>query len=97
LKHSVLDENQEIYKFPADNFGQDHLFHLGFFCDQAATVRLLEGEEERHIEDNNMDLAAHVRMWHGDAVNMRLLLTGAAKKKQLNDFLLSLAPQVSIE
>jgi hypothetical protein len=97
LKHSVLEENPESYKFPTEDFGQNHLFHLGFFCDQSSTLRLLDGEEERHIEENNIDLAAHVRMWHADTVNMQLLLTEAAKKKQLNDFLLSLAPQVSIE
>ena len=97
LMHSVPEEDLNSVTFSADSFGQDNLFHLGFFCDRAATVNMLEGEEEGHIEDNNMDLAAHVRMWHADAINIEQLLKEAAKKKQLNDFLLSLAPQVSIE
>ena len=95
LKHSVSDENPESrYTFPADDFGQDELTHLGFFCDSKSTRRLLQEEIDHHEEGANQELAAHLKIWQGDVESV---LRDAVKQKQLNEWLVSLAPQVSIE
>lgn len=94
LKHSVIGENPESYTYPASDFGDAELAHLGFFVSRDSTVQMLQEEIDHHQEGSNSDLAAHLRIWQGDVESM---LREAVKKRQLNDWLVSLAPQVSLE
>lgn len=95
LKHSVSDDAPEsACIFPAEDFGQDQLTHLGFFCDGQSTRRMLQEEIEHHEEGSNADLAAHMRIWQGDVESV---LKEAVRKRQLSDWLVGLAPQVSLE
>lgn len=68
--------------------------HLGLFCDQKSSIEMLHGEVQHHQEGSNFDLAAHLQTWMGDIGS---ILEEACKKKQLSDFLVGLAPQVSVE
>jgi hypothetical protein len=94
LKHSVIGEDPESYTCPASDFGDAELAHLGFFASRDSTVQMLQEEIDHHQEGSNSDLAAHLRIWQGDVESM---LREAVKKRQLNDWLVSLAPQVSLE
>lgn len=94
LKHSVVDEDPKSYTFPAEDFGDAELAHLGFFSNRESTNQMLDEEIYHHQEGSNFDLAAHLRIWQGDVEPM---LREAVKKRQLNDWLVSLAPQVSLE
>ena len=94
LKHSIVDEDPEAYRFPPSDFGDAELAHLGFFCSRESTIQMLQEEIDHHQEGSNFDLAAHMRIWQGDVEPM---LREAVKKRQLNDWLVSLAPQVSLE
>lgn len=94
LKHSVVDEDPKSYTFPAEDFGDAELAHLGFFCNRESTIQMLDEEIYHHEQGSNFDLAAHLRIWRGDVEPM---LREAVKKRQLNDWLVSLAPQVSLE
>ena len=94
LKHSVVGEDPKSYTYPASDFGDAELAHLGFFASRESTVQMLQEEIDHHQEGSNLDLAAHLRIWQGDVES---LLREAVKKRQLNDWLVSLAPQVSLE
>lgn len=94
LKHSIVDEDPKSYPFPISDFGNAELAHLGFFVNRESTVQMLQEEIDHHQEGSNFDLAAHLRIWQGDVEPM---LREAVKKRQLNDWLVSLAPQVSLE
>lgn len=94
LKHSVIDEDLKSYTFPASDFGDAELAHLGFFCNQESVLQMLDEEIYHHQEGSNFDLAGHLRIWKGEVEPM---LREAVKKRQLNDWLVSLAPQVSLE
>lgn len=94
LKHSIVDEDPKSYTFPISDFGDAELAHLGFFVNRESTVQMLQEEIDHHQEGSNFDLAAHLRIWQGDVEPM---LREAVKKRQLNDWLVSLAPQVSLE
>ncbi len=94
LKHSVVDEGPEAYKIPASDLGDAEFAHLGFFCSRESTTQMLQEEIDHHQEGSNFDLAAHMRIWQGD---LEPMLREAVKKRQLSDWLVSLAPQVSLE
>lgn len=94
LKHSIVEEDLESYTYPACEFGDAELAHLGFFASRESTVQMLQEEIDHHQEGSNLDLAAHLRIWQGDVES---LLREAVKKRQLNEWLVSLAPQVSLE
>lgn len=68
--------------------------HLGLFRDRETSIEMLLGEVQHHQERSNYDLAAHLQTWMGDVESV---LKNACKNKQLSDFLIGLAPQVSIE
>ncbi len=95
LKHSIVDDPPgTTHLFPVEDFGQDHLTHLGFFGDSNSTRQMLQEEIEHHEEGSNNDLASHFKIWMGDVESA---LREAVKRKQLNEWLVSLAPQVSLE
>lgn len=94
LNHSVADEDSESYNVPVDKLGVRKYAHLGFFYNRETTVNMLQEEIKHHEEGSNLDLAAHLRIWQGDVEPM---LREAVKRKQLNDWLVSLAPQISLE
>lgn len=96
LKHSVVDDEEgpESYTFPASDLGDAELAHLGFFANRETTVQMLEEEIDHHEHASNFDLATHLKIWQGDVESM---LREAVRKRQLNDWLVSLAPRVSLE
>ena len=49
---------------------------------------------QHHQDGSNYDLAAHLQTWMGDVESV---LKEAIQRKQLSDWLIGLAPQVSIE
>lgn len=94
LKHSVVDESPELYTFPASDLGDAELTHLGFFGSRESTIQMLDEEIDQHQHASNFDLAAYLKLWKGDVESM---LKEAVRRRQLNDWLVSLAPQVSLE
>ena len=95
LKHSIVEEDPESYTSRSiEKIGNAELSHLGFFASRESTVQMLQEEIDHHQEGSNLDLAAHLRIWQGDVES---LLREAVKKRQLNEWLVSLAPQVSLE
>ncbi|XP_066991997.1 gem-associated protein 5 [Anabrus simplex] len=68
--------------------------HTGpsFFKDRSALMQLLEQEEQFHTASGNAEYVQHMALWKG---NLGDTLKEAARKKQLSDWLVSLAPMVS--
>uniref|UniRef100_A0A146LNJ2 Gem-associated protein 5 n=2 Tax=Lygus hesperus TaxID=30085 RepID=A0A146LNJ2_LYGHE len=66
--------------------------YLDFFGDNQSMRRLAVVEEMHHREHGNATQADNFSMWSGDIAES---IKDACRKKQLNDWLVSLAPMVS--
>ena len=92
LVHSESLVNHEIVS--QDDFGSEPWANLGFFGDSHSTARMLDTEIEQHVKGSNLDLAAYLQLCKGGPESV---IRQAVKAKTLTEFLVSLAPQVSIE
>uniref|UniRef100_A0A8C4H196 Gem (nuclear organelle) associated protein 5 n=1 Tax=Dicentrarchus labrax TaxID=13489 RepID=A0A8C4H196_DICLA len=68
--------------------------HLGLFSDRQALYRMLEAEEEGHVEAGHYDSVVYLRLWSGDLEGALQLAT---EKGELSDHLLSVAPMAGFE
>ncbi|XP_069679265.1 gem-associated protein 5 [Periplaneta americana] len=66
--------------------------YLGFFGDRNAMQKLLDMEVEQHNNNGQFELAQNLELWRGNITEM---LREAARRKQLSDWLVSLAPMGS--
>ncbi|XP_024121575.1 gem-associated protein 5 isoform X2 [Oryzias melastigma] len=69
--------------------GQGDHVHLGLFADRRALHRMLQAEEEGHVEAGHFDSVVYLRLWSGD---LQGALQLATERGELNDHLLSVAP-----
>ncbi|XP_051257199.1 gem-associated protein 5 [Dicentrarchus labrax] len=74
--------------------GQGEHIHLGLFSDRQALYRMLEAEEEGHVEAGHYDSVVYLRLWSGDLEGALQLAT---EKGELSDHLLSVAPMAGFE
>lgn len=74
--------------------GRGDYIHLGLFHDREALYRMLEAEEESHVEAGHYDSVVYLRLWSGD---LQGALQLATEKGELNDHLLSIAPMAGYE
>ncbi|XP_076371362.1 gem-associated protein 5-like isoform X2 [Tachypleus tridentatus] len=74
---------------PSKSQEQEKFAHLGFFTERHAMLDLLVTEGVKHRENGNFDLALQQELWIG---NVGPALKEAAEKRQLNDWLVALAP-----
>ena len=88
LDHSSSD--QELAPITSESLSP----HLGLFCDQQSSRQTLQEEINHHLNGSNFDLAIQLQMWQGDVESA---IRDAVKKRQLTDFLIGQAPQVSQE
>ncbi|CAA9997943.1 unnamed protein product [Nesidiocoris tenuis] len=77
---------------PPKNVSTGNSGYLDFFGDMASMKRLFAVEETHHRENGNAYYADQMALWSG---NIASRIAEAGKKKQLNDWLVSLAPMVS--
>ncbi|KAM8835184.1 gem-associated protein 5 [Synchiropus picturatus] len=69
--------------------GQGDHIHLGLFSDRPALIRLLQEEEQGHLDAGHLDSVVYLRLWSGDLEGALQLAT---ERGELNDHLLSIAP-----
>ncbi|XP_041807996.1 gem-associated protein 5 isoform X2 [Chelmon rostratus] len=74
--------------------GRGEHIHLGLFSDREALYRMLEAEEEGHVEAGHYDSVVYLRLWSGDLEGALQLAT---ERGELNDHLLSIAPMAGFE
>ncbi|XP_029956587.1 gem-associated protein 5 isoform X2 [Salarias fasciatus] len=74
--------------------GRGEHVHLGLFTDRQALHRLLETEEQGHVEAGHYDSVVYLRLWSGD---LQGALQLATERGELNDHLLSVAPMAGFE
>lgn len=71
----------------------DHI-QLGLFTDRDALYRMMQEEEESHVEAAHYDSVLYLRLWRGDLIGA---LNLAMEKGELTDHLLSLAPMAGYQ
>ncbi|KAJ9592049.1 hypothetical protein L9F63_001428, partial [Diploptera punctata] len=88
----ALDKNSSTADSEDDIENSELPPYLAFFSDRDSMQKLLDLEVEHHISDGNVEMAHHMELWKG---NITDTLREAARQRQLNDWLVSLAPMAS--
>ena len=76
----------------SNDLGEGRLLHYGFFGDDKAMSRMLAAEQNQHQTNSNIELSQHISLWRGDLAET---IREAGRKRQLTDWLVSMAPMVS--